>query len=68
MSKGASNIRVIYPPDFVDQRVADGTSLVWETCSVNRPVPKRVDRLEGAKEYTTETPNFPDIIVCSVLM
>jgi ankyrin repeat protein len=58
VSKGASKIRVIYSSDSKDQRVVDGTRLIWEICSVNRPIPKRVDGLEGAKEYTTEPPNF----------
>lgn len=57
-SKGASKIRVIYSSDTLDQRVADGTRLIWQICSANRPVPKRVDGLEGAKEYSTEAPHF----------
>lgn len=58
VSKGASNIRLIYSPDAMDQRVAAGTRLVWETCYANRPIPKRVDGLEGAKEYCTGPPYF----------
>jgi hypothetical protein len=51
ISKGASKIRVIYSSDSMDTRVADGTKLIWETCSANDSVPKRVDGLEGAKKY-----------------
>ena len=58
VSKGAAMTRVIYSSDEMDQRVVDGTRLIWETCFANRPIPKRADGLEGAKEYCTGPPHF----------
>jgi hypothetical protein len=59
LSKGASKIRVVYSSDKIDQRVADGTKLIWETCSANRPALRELMGLRGQKS-TLQSPRFSD--------